>query len=201
MQILIVWHSGFLAMFSCLSCLLFQSSCFLLILAYSLTCLTVSWSYWGCWTSRNSFTFLWQVILGSYSASQTLFPFSCPSWFFNFQLIMREPVFPRKKLWLFLLQFSSVQLLSRVQLCDPMNRSTPGPPVHHQLLEFTQTHVHRVSDAIQPSYPLSSLSSPALNLSQHQGLFKWVSSSHKVAKVLELQLQHQSCQWTPNDLL
>ena len=66
-----------------------------------------------------------------------------------------------------------------------MNRSTPGLPVHHQLREFTQTHVHGVSDAIQPSHPLSSPSPPALNLSQHQGLFKWVSSSHQVAKVLE----------------
>ena len=98
--------------------------------------------------------------------------------------------------------FSSVQLLSRVQLCDPMNRSTPGLPVHHQLPEFTQTHVHRVSDAIQPFHPLSSLSPPALNLSQHQGLFEWVSSSHEVVKVLEFQLQHQSFQWTPRtDLL
>ena len=70
-------------------------------------------------------------------------------------------------------------------LCDPMNHSTPGLPVHHQLLEFTQTHVHWVGDAIQPSHPLLSPSHPALNLSQHQGLFKWVSSSHQVAKVLE----------------
>ena len=67
-------------------------------------------------------------------------------------------------------------------LCDPMNRSTPGLPVHHQLLEFTQTHVHWVSDTIQPSYPLSSPSPSAVSLSQHQGLFKWVSSSHQVAK-------------------
>ena len=72
-------------------------------------------------------------------------------------------------------------------LCDPMNRSTPGLPVHHQLPEFTQTHVHRVSDAIQPSHPLSSPSPPAPNPSQHQGLFQWVNSSHQVAKVLELQ--------------
>ena len=81
--------------------------------------------------------------------------------------------------------------------CDPMNRSTPALPVHHQLPESTQTHVHRVGDAIQPSHPLSSLSPPALNLAQHQGLFKWVSSLHQVAKVLEFQLQHQSFQWTP----
>ena len=71
-------------------------------------------------------------------------------------------------------------------LCDPMSRSTPGLPIHHQLLESTQTHVHRVGDAIQPSHPLSSPSPPALNLSQHQGLFQWISSLHQVAKVLEL---------------
>ena len=94
--------------------------------------------------------------------------------------------------------FSSVQFRSVAQscptLCDPMNRSTPGLPVHHQLPEPTQTHVHWVSDAIQPSHPLSSPSPPAFNPSQHQSLFQWVSSSHQVAKVLELQLQHQSFQ-------
>ena len=73
-------------------------------------------------------------------------------------------------------------------LCNPINRSTPGLPVHHQLLEFTQTHVHQVSDAIQPSHPLSSPSPLASNPSQHQSLFQWVSSSHEVAKVLEFQL-------------
>ena len=73
-------------------------------------------------------------------------------------------------------------------LCNPMNFSTPGLPVHHQLPEFTQTHVHWVDDAIQPSHPLSSPSPPAFSLSQHQGLFKWVSSSYQVAKVLEFQL-------------
>ena len=72
-------------------------------------------------------------------------------------------------------------------LCDPMNCSMPGLPVHHQLPEFTQTHVHWVSDAIQPSHPLSS-PSPAPNPSQHQSLFQWVNSSHEVAKVLEFQL-------------
>ena len=80
-------------------------------------------------------------------------------------------------------------------LCDPMDCSTPGFPVHHQLPELAQTHVHRVGDAIQTSCPLSSSSPPAFNLSQHQGLFQWVSSSHQVAKVLEFQLQHQSFQW------
>ena len=82
-------------------------------------------------------------------------------------------------------------------LCNPMNHSTPSLPVHHQLPESTQTHFHQLSDAIQPSHPLSSPSPPALNLSQHQGLFKWVSSSHQVAKILEFHLQHQSFQWTP----
>ena len=81
-------------------------------------------------------------------------------------------------------------------LCDPMDCNMPGLPVHYQLLEFTQTHVHWVSDAIQPSHPLLSPSPLAVNLSQHQGLFQSVSSSHQVAKVLELQLQHQSFQWT-----
>ena len=91
-------------------------------------------------------------------------------------------------------QFSSVQLLSHVQLCDPMNHSTPGLPVHHQLLELTQTHVHWISDAIQPSHPLSSPLTPAPNPSQHQGLFQWVNTSHEVVKVLEFQVQHQSFQ-------
>jgi len=76
-----------------------------------------------------------------------------------------------------------------------MNHSMPGLPVHNQLLEFTQTHIHWVSDAIQPSYLLSSPSPPTFNLSQHQGLSKWVSSSHQVAKILEFQLQHLSFQW------
>ena len=82
-------------------------------------------------------------------------------------------------------------------LCNPMNRSTPGLPVHHQRPESTQTHVRCVGDAIQPSHPLSSTSPPTFNLSKHQGLFKWVSSSHQVTKVLDFQLQHQSFQWTP----
>jgi len=77
-----------------------------------------------------------------------------------------------------------------------MKLSTPGLPVHHQLPEFTQIHVHLVSDAIQPSHPLSSPSPHAFNLSQHQGLFQWVRSSHQVAKVLEFELQHWSFQWT-----
>ena len=86
-------------------------------------------------------------------------------------------------------QFSSVAQ-SCPTLCEPMNRSMPSLPVHHQLPESTQTHVHWFGDAIQPSHPLSSPSPPAFNLSQHQGLFKWVSSLHQVAKILEFQLQY-----------
>ena len=82
----------------------------------------------------------------------------------------------------------SVQLLSHVRLSDLMNCNTPGLLVHHQLLELIQTHVHRIGDAIQPSYTLSSPSSPALSLSQHRGLFKLISSLYQVVKVLELQL-------------
>ena len=99
------------------------------------------------------------------------------------------------------LQFSSVAQ-SCLSLCDPMNRSTPGLPVHYHLPEFTQTHVHRVRDAIQPSHPRSSPSPPAPDPSQHQSLFQWVNSSHEVAKVLEFQLQHHSFQRNPRaDLL
>ena len=105
------------------------------------------------------------------------------------------------KIYWCIFQFSSVSQ-SCPTLCNPMSCSTPGLPVQHQLPEPTQTHVHWVGDAIQPSHPLSSPSPPALSLSQHQGLFKWVRSSHHVAKVLEFQLQHQSFQWTPRaDLL
>ena len=91
-------------------------------------------------------------------------------------------------------QFSSFAQ-SCLTLCNPMDCSMPGFPVHHQLLEPTETHVHHVSDAIQPFHPPSSPSPPALSLSQHQGLFQWVDSSHQVARELEFQLQHQSFQW------
>ena len=102
----------------------------------------------------------------------------------------------------YLLQFSSVAQ-SCLTLCDPMNRSTRGLPVHHQLREFTQTHVHRVSDASQPSHPLSSPSSPAPNPCQHESLFQWVNSSHEVAKVLEFHLASylpkKSQGWSPSE--
>ena len=87
----------------------------------------------------------------------------------------------KTKPWVCKVQFSSVIQLCQT-LCDPIDCSTSGLPVHHQLPEFTQTHVHWVGDATRPSHPLSPLSPLALNLSQHQGLFKWVSSSHQVAK-------------------
>ena len=97
-------------------------------------------------------------------------------------------------------QFSSVTQ-SCLTLCDPMDCSTPGLPIHHQLPELVQTHGHRLGDAIQPSHPLSSPSPPAFSLFQHQGLFQWVSSLYQVAKILEFQL-HQSFRWTPRtDLL
>ena len=92
---------------------------------------------------------------------------------------------------------SSVQFSHSVMSSSlrPLDCSTPGFPVLHQLPDLTQTHIHRVGDAIQPSHPLSSPSPPAFNIFQHQGLFIWVSSSHQGAKVLEFQLQHQSFQW------
>ena len=106
-----------------------------------------------------------------------------------------------KNIFNFILEYSWFTMLccSVAQSCptlsNPMDCSTPGFPVLHHLLEFAQTQVHWVSNAIQPSHPLSSPSPPTFNLSQHQGLFQWASSSYQVAKVLELQLQHQSFQW------
>ena len=94
-----------------------------------------------------------------------------------------------------MLQFSSVTQVC-LTLCDTIDCSTPGFLVHHQLAELTQTHVHRVSDAIQPSHPLLSPSPSAFNLLQHQSLFQWVNSLHEVAKVLEFQLLHHSFQRT-----
>ena len=90
---------------------------------------------------------------------------------------------------------SGVQSVSRVQLCNPMDCSTPGFPILHYLPEFAQIHGHWVSDAIQPPHPLPPSSPFAPNLSQHHVFFQWVSSSHQVAKLLELQLQYQSFQW------
>ena len=89
--------------------------------------------------------------------------------------------------------WASVQLLSNVHnLCDLMDCCMPGLPVHHQLPEFTQTHVHQAGDVIQPAFPLSSPSPPAFNLSQNQDLFQWANSSHQVTKILKFQFQYQS---------
>ena len=118
----------------------------------------------------------------------------------------QKRLLPDVAIFLFLLIWHSDQIRSVAQscptLCDPMNRSTPGLPVHHQLPEFTETHIHRVNDAIQPSHPLLSPSPLAPNPSQHQSLFQRVNSSHEVAKILEFQLQHHSFQRNPRaDLL
>ena len=119
--------------------------------------------------------------------SSSVVPFSsCP------QSLPASESFPKSQTQLSMHAYASVQFSSVAQscptLCDPMNHSMPGLPVHHQLAESTQTHVHRVSDAIQPSHPLSSPSPPVPNPSQHQSLFQRVNSSHQVAKVLEFQL-------------
>ena len=117
--------------------------------------------------------------------------------------VIKYPIsFPQLLLFLIMyllkLGIKSIYLLvssvtqSCLTLCDPMDCSMSGFPVHHQHLELTPTHVHWVGDAIQPSHPLSSPSLPAFKLSKHQGLFQWVNSSHHVTKVLEFQLQHQS---------
>ena len=129
------------------------------------------------WTPTVSLGLLW-----SYSIYKWLLsPYCIPGFtrvLFNLQ-VFTEPLLYT---WF---QFSSVAP-SCPTLCDPMNCSTPGLLTHHQLPEFTQTHVHWVGDAIQPSHPLSSPFPPPPNPSQHQGLFQWVNSSHEVAKVLEL---------------
>ena len=117
----------------------------------------------------------------------------------------KQPRYPStdewiKKLWyIYIMEYSvqfSLVAQSCLTLCDTMNCSMTGLSVHHHLPEFTQIHVHCVSDANQPSHPVSSPSPPAFNPSQIQGVFTWVSSLHQVAKVLEFQLQHQSFQWT-----
>ena len=94
-----------------------------------------------------------------------------------------------------ILTFFNIMMSLLFQYTVSVQFSRPGLPVYYQLLELAQTHVCQVTDAIHPSHPLSSPSPPALHLSQHQGLFQWVSSSHQVVKVLEFQLQHQSFQW------
>ena len=146
---------------------------------------------WGMRSEKQSEQWLWGVLCSFDISSET---WTC--WSILGRMVWSDFI----KYWDTIhLLFSSVQSLSLVWLfVTPWTaRSTPGLPVHHQLPESTQTHVYRVGDAIQPSHLLLSPSPPAVNLSQHQGLFKIVSSSHQVAKVLEFQLQHQSFQWTP----
>ena len=129
--------------------------------------------------------------------------FLCVYWLFISSMIcwlLRSVLFSLHMFAFLIVFFScSVQFSHSVMSNSlwPHEPQHARPPVHHQLPEFTQTHVHWVGDAIQPSHPLLSPSPPALNLSQHQGLFKWVSSSLQVARVLEFQLQYQSFQWTP----
>ena len=122
------------------------------------------------------------VLMGATRLSESLIQFSV-----YVQCCVLSLLFLLVDVMKIMVQFSSVTQ-SCPTLCDPMYRSTPGLPVHHQLPEFTQTHVHQVGDAIQPSHPLLSPSPPAPKPSQHQGLFQWVNSSHEVAKVLEFQL-------------
>ena len=158
--------------------------------------------YFYLFLSRNSwFTMLCQSLLYSKVTQFYTCTHSFPLWFTPGDWIQFPVLCSRTLLFIHSIHDRSVQFSSVAQLCpslcDPMNRSTPGLPVHHQLPEFTQTHVHRVGDAIQPSHPLLSPSPPAPNPSQHQALFQWVNSMHEVAKVLEFQLQHQSFQWTP----
>ena len=114
---------------------------------------------------------------------------------FEIHITLLQKITISKGKILYCTQFSSVAQ-SCPTLCNPMDCSTPGLPVQCQLLEFTQTYVHWVGDAIQPSHPLLSPSPPAPNRSQHQCLFQWVNSSHEVAKVLDFQPQHQFFQWT-----
>ena len=167
------------------------------------------WIYHEClYVHTPSFLYLMGLIRAHHTTSlssglcqlifnpQSLFFFSCTTLEY-----IKKQSFPPAFQWYLqetqersTSQFSSV-VQSCPTLCNSVNCSTPGLPVHYQLLEPTQTRVHWVGDAIQPSHPLSPPSPPAFNLSQHQGLFQWISSSHQVAKVLEFQLQHQSSQW------
>ena len=149
---------------------------------------------WGCFKISPSEKVVWFMV-----STQIFMEKNLNSSHSNFQMSIFIHHFNQTVFWELERVCHNFQISSVAQLyptlCDLMDCSMPGLPVYRQLLESTQTHVHRVSDAIQPSHPLSSLSPPAFNLSQHQGLFQWVSSSHQVDKVLEFQLQHQSFQW------
>ena len=158
---------------------------------YALSSLIFTVTQWGCWYYPH---FTHVKLFKGYVASKW------QSWNLNPNLSYSKAYLLKITVYsvvcLCFLCFSSVTQ-SCLTLCDPTDCTMPGLPVHHQLLEFTQTHVHRVGDAIQPSHPLSPTAPPPFSLSQHQGLFRWVSSQHQVAKVLEFQLEHQSFQWTP----
>ena len=147
---------------------------------------------WPLWTASMESSVPWLLVeISQWEGSTVIINNMLFCWIFpkKFSLLICHGMatFLSRHFVISSVQFSSVtqQCLT---LCDPMNRSTPGLPVHHQLPEFTQTHVHRVGDAIQPSHPLLSPSPPAPNPSQHQSLFQWVNSLHEVAKVLEFQL-------------
>ena len=126
---------------------------------------------------------LFFTVIGILDIFLNLFYIGFVSW--NFNCIVFPLVLQIVTVYFSSAYFSSV-IQSCLTLCDPTDCSTSGFPIHHQLLELSQTHVHRVGDSIQPPHSLSSPSPPAFNLSQNQGLFKWLSSSHQVAKVLEL---------------
>ena len=139
--------------------------------------------FWACCLSRSFLIYNWKVefIIFIY------FLFTEVEFIYNFAEVPITHIQLGP-------QLSSVTQ-SSLTLCDAMDCSKLGLPVHHQFPEFTQTHVHWVGGTIQPSHPQSSPSLPIFKLSHHQGLFKCVSSLHQVAKVLEFQLQHQSFQW------
>ena len=153
------------------------------------------------WTQLSNFTFIYYE-LPTYFTFWNFLEFYFFFRFFSTQswsnsCIQNPWIQTTKRMWnsllMLALQFSSVAQSCPI-LCNPMDRSTSGFPIHHQLLELAQTYVLWVGDAIQPSHPLSSPPPPAFNVSQHHSLFQWVSSLHQVAKVLELQLRHQSFQ-------
>ena len=149
-----------------------------------------AWKQPGCPLAYEWIRRLWSMNAMDYCSAIRKNTFeSLPMRWMKLQPIIQSEVSQKEK---HQYSISSVQFSAVAQscptLCDPMNHSMPGLPVYHQLLEFTQTHIHRVGDTIQPSHPLSSPSPPALNPSQHQSLFQWVNSLHEVAKVLELQL-------------
>ena len=158
------------------------------------------WEFYSVWSYTFDFYPLWVF---AYAVKNFLIKFSIYSWpfsqhhsfLFNFVFIFFNLliIIGGQLLYNILVVFAlSDQIRSVAQscptLCDLMNQSMPGLPVHHQLQEFTKTQVHRVSHAIQPSHPLSYPSPLAPNPSQHQSLFQWVNSSHEVTKVLEFQL-------------